>query len=98
MLSKDHIDVRRAVLRIPPSSPTNIIILWPIFSIGCGSGILGERTIIQDRMANMERIGMGNFTLVRKLLETYWASGSDLPWSVYFSQLGLDLVLFLVLF
>lgn len=101
MLPKNHIDVRRAVrraleavLRIPPSSPMNIMILWPIFSIGCESEIPGEREIIQGRMANMERIGMGNFTRTRKLLETYWKSDSCLPWSVYFSQLGLDLVLF----
>lgn len=101
MLPKDHIDVRKAVqsaleavMRIPPSSPTNIIMLWPIFSIGCESDLPGERAIIQDRMANMERIGMGNFTRARQLLKTYWESESCLPWSVYFAQIGLDLVLF----
>lgn len=101
ILPKDHIDVRKAVqsaleavLRIPPSSPTNIIMLWPIFSIGCESDLPGERAIIQDRMANMERIGMGNFTRARQLLKTYWESDSCLPWSVYFAQIGLDLVLF----
>lgn len=77
MLLKDHIIVRKAVqsaleavLRIPPSSSTNIIILWPVFSIGCEFDLPGERAIIQDRMANMERIGMGNFTRARQLLKT----------------------------
>ncbi|KAJ5267506.1 hypothetical protein N7478_010314 [Penicillium angulare] len=101
MLPKHDIRVRadissilEAVTQIPPFSFANILILWPIFSAGCETDISAERDIIQERMKNMQTLGMGNFTRARELLLRFWSSGTSLPWDKYFSQLGLELVLF----
>ncbi|KAG2414040.1 hypothetical protein HFD88_003231 [Aspergillus terreus] len=83
-----------AVAHIRPLSPANILILWPIFSAGCETEDLNQRSFVQDRMNNMQGFGMGNFTRAKRLLSTFWASGTSLPWDMYFARLGLELVLF----
>ncbi|KAA8644065.1 transcription factor domain-containing protein [Aspergillus tanneri] len=101
LLPKDHPTVRTdirnildAVERIQPSSPSNILILWPIFNAGCETDDISERDQIQTRMANMQNRGMGNFTRARGLMKEVWASNSTLTWDVYFANLGRELVLF----
>ncbi|RHZ61408.1 hypothetical protein CDV55_106192 [Aspergillus turcosus] len=79
---------------IRPFSPANVLILWPIFSAGCETDDLRERQAIQTRMANMQTMGMGNFTRAKDALARYWESGAPLRWDVYFAQSGLELVLF----
>ncbi|KAJ5168437.1 uncharacterized protein N7482_004031 [Penicillium canariense] len=83
-----------AVSQIEPHSLTNILILWPIFSAGCETERHDEREMIQTRMGNMQKLGMGNFTRARAVLRQFWASGSPLPWDLYLARLGLELVLF----
>ncbi|RAH67703.1 transcription factor domain-containing protein [Aspergillus aculeatinus CBS 121060] len=83
-----------AVQDIRPFSAANIIILWPVFSAGCETDMPSERCIIQGRMANMQSLGMGNFTRARDLLNLFWASRTTLQWDAFFAQLGLELVLF----
>lgn len=83
-----------AVAHIRPLSPANILILWPIFSVGCETEDPNQRSFVQDRMNNMQGFGMGNFTRAKRLLSTFWASGTSLPWDMYFARLGLELVLF----
>ncbi|KAJ5093512.1 hypothetical protein N7456_009373 [Penicillium angulare] len=90
----DISNILEAVAQIPPFSFANILILWPIFSAGCETDIAAEREVIQERMKNMQTLGMGNFTRARELLHRFWSSGTSLPWDEYFSQLGLELVLF----
>lgn len=101
LLPKDHPTVRRdienilgAVESIPSLSPSNILILWPIFNAGCESEVTGDRIQIQARMACMQSRGLGNFTRARGLMKEFWASGTSLPWDVYFAQHGRELVLF----
>ncbi|KAJ5633421.1 hypothetical protein N7490_009760 [Penicillium lividum] len=100
-LPRDHIKVRNdlknildAIQNIGPSSPANILILWPIFSAGCETEIIVERKSIQERMSNMQSLGMGNFTRARESLHIFWASGTSLSWDIYFSQVGQQLLLF----
>ncbi|KAL4779759.1 fungal-specific transcription factor domain-containing protein [Aspergillus varians] len=98
---KDHPAVRTdvhnildAVSKVPPFSATNILLLWPIFSAGCETDDGVERAAVDGRMANMQSIGMGNFTRARDVLKRFWGSGTDLRWDVYLAGLGVDLVLF----
>lgn len=90
----DISNILETVTQIPPFSFANILILWPIFSAGCETDIAAEREMIQQRMENMQTLGMGNFTRARELLHRFWSSGTSLPWDEYFSQVGLELVLF----
>ncbi|KAL2833843.1 fungal-specific transcription factor domain-containing protein [Aspergillus cavernicola] len=101
LLPKTHpivrLDVRiilQLVSAIRPSSTVNILLLWPIFSAGCESDDLTERTVIDERMSIMQSLGMGNFTRARNVLQGFWDAGTDLRWDVYLAQLGVDLVLF----
>ena len=98
---RDHPDVRAdihniitAIQHIRPFSQANILILWPVFSAGCETTVSEERHLLHTRMANMRSMGMGNFTRARDMLEVFWAAESPLPWDVYFTQQGLELVLF----
>ncbi|RAL14859.1 transcription factor domain-containing protein [Aspergillus homomorphus CBS 101889] len=90
----DVTGIIHAIVNIRPFSAANILILWPVFSAGCETAIHNERAVIQDRMANMQSLGMGNFTRARELLNRFWTSETSLPWDAYFAQLGLELVLF----
>lgn len=101
LLPKSHPKVRAQVTAIfynvqaiKPFSPANALILWPIFSAGCETDDLQERQAIQTRMANMQTMGLGNFTRARDALARYWESGASSRWDVYFAQSGLELVLF----
>jgi hypothetical protein len=101
LLPRDHNQVREdivsiinAIQHIDPFSPANVLILWPMFSAGCETNNTSERDLIQNRMANMQSLGMGNYTRARELMRTFWISGSSLPWDVHFAALGLHLVLF----
>lgn len=90
-------DIRKvisAVEDIPPFSSTNILILWPMFSVGCETNDTREREFIHKRMGDMQSLGMGNFTRARELLSKFWASETSLSWDIYFANLGLELVLF----
>lgn len=90
-------DIRKviaAVEDIPPFSSTNILILWPMFSVGCETDDTKEREFIHKRMGDMQSLGMGNFTRARELLSNFWASETSLSWDIYFANLGLELVLF----
>lgn len=90
-------DIRKvitAVKDIPPFSSANILILWPMFSVGCESDDPKEREFIHNRMGDMQSLGMGNFTRARELLNKFWTSETSLPWDMYFANLGLELVLF----
>ncbi|KAF7156356.1 hypothetical protein CNMCM6106_009623 [Aspergillus hiratsukae] len=101
LLPKSHPKVKAQVAAIldnvqaiKPFSPANVLILWPIFSAGCETDDLQERQAIRTRMANMQTMGMGNFTRARDALARYWESGAGLRWDIYFAQSGLELVLF----
>ncbi len=101
LLSKSHqivrTDVRnilQAVGKLPASSTTNILLLWPIFSAGCETDDVTERAIVDERMSHMQSLGMGNFTRARDVLTRFWCSGTDLRWDVYLAESGVDLVLF----
>ncbi|BCS20260.1 transcription factor domain-containing protein [Aspergillus puulaauensis] len=101
LLSKDHETVRtdvrnilEAVSKLPDSSTTNILLLWPIFSAGCETDDITERAIIDERMSHMQSLGMGNFTRARNVLNRIWSSGTYLRWDVYLAESGVDLVLF----
>jgi hypothetical protein len=83
-----------AVEDIPPFSSANILILWPMFSVGCETDDTKEREFIHSRMGDMQSLGMGNFTRARDLLSKFWASETSLSWDIYFANLGLELVLF----
>ncbi|KAJ5521303.1 hypothetical protein N7527_005418 [Penicillium freii] len=83
-----------AVGKIPPFSSANILILWPMFSVGCETDDTKEREFIHKRMGDMQSLGMGNFTRARELLSRFWASETSLSWDTYFSNLGYELVLF----
>lgn len=101
LLSKGHEAVRtdvrnilEAVSKLPASSTTNILLLWPIFSAGCEADDVTERAIVDERMSHMQSLGMGNFTRARNVLNRIWSSGTDLRWDVYLAESGVDLVLF----
>ncbi|KAJ5564305.1 hypothetical protein N7513_000547 [Penicillium frequentans] len=100
-LSRNHVKVRKdvtniidSIRRIGSFSLANILILWPMFTAGCETEIISERQYIQTRMNNMQCFGMGNYTRAREYLFNFWASETSLPWDVYFSQLGKEVVLF----
>lgn len=100
-LPRDHETVKEdtrkiiaAVEDIPPFSSANILILWPMFSVGCEIDDIKERDFIHNRMGDMQSLGMGNFTRARELLNKFWASETSLSWDIYFANLGLELVLF----
>ncbi|PWY74324.1 hypothetical protein BO70DRAFT_388967 [Aspergillus heteromorphus CBS 117.55] len=90
----DLLHILTAIQNIRPFSQTNILILWPVFSAGCETTEPSERRLIHARMTNMRRLGMGNFTRARDMLEAFWAAESALPWDLYFIQQGVELVLF----
>lgn len=101
ILPKNHETVKQdirkvisAVEDIPPFSSTNILILWPMFSVGCETNDTRHREFIHKRMGDMQSLGMGNFTRARELLSKFWASETSLSWDIYFANLGLELVLF----
>jgi hypothetical protein len=94
IVKTDLFNIVNAVKKIAPSSPANILILWPVFSAGCETGDIEEREFINNRMGDMQSYGMGNFTRARELLSTFWVSETPLPWDRYFANLGLELVLF----
>ncbi|KAE8398053.1 hypothetical protein BDV37DRAFT_291453 [Aspergillus pseudonomiae] len=101
LLPRDHSQVKEditnivnAVLNIDPFSPANILILWPMFTAGCETSFVSERDLIQKRMANMQSLGLGNYTRARDMLRMFWSSGSLLPWDIYFAEQGIQLVLF----
>ena len=101
ILPKNHDTVKGDIKKIiaamediPLFSSANILILWPMFSVGCETDDTDEREFIHNRMGNMQSLGMGNFTRARELLTRFWASGTTLPWDIYFANLGLELVLF----
>ncbi|KAL2829819.1 fungal-specific transcription factor domain-containing protein [Aspergillus pseudoustus] len=90
----DIVNILRSLTAISPSSPANILILWPIFSAGCETSCPAEREFIHERMHHMQKLGLGNFTRAAQLLGDYWGSQTALPWDVYFSALGCEMVLF----
>ncbi|KAB8268674.1 hypothetical protein BDV30DRAFT_8791 [Aspergillus minisclerotigenes] len=101
LLPRDHSQVKEditnivnAVMNIDPFSPANILILWPMFSAGCETSFVSERDLIQNRMANMQNLGLGNYTRARDMLRIFWSSGSSQPWDIYFAEQGIQLVLF----
>lgn len=93
-VKQDIKNVIVAVEGIPPFSSANILILWPMFSVGCETNDIKEREFIHSRMGNMQSLGLGNFTRARELLSEFWGSKSSLPWDAYFANLELELVLF----
>ncbi|KAI9043846.1 transcription factor domain-containing protein [Aspergillus affinis] len=94
MVRNDIINILDAVDNISPLSSSNILILWPIFNAGCETDMISDREQIQDRMAYMQDRGLGNFTRARELMKEFWASDTSLPWDVYFTLHGRELVLF----
>ncbi|KAJ5375487.1 hypothetical protein N7517_007493 [Penicillium concentricum] len=93
-VKEDIEKILTAVEHIPPFSSANILILWPMFSVGCETDHIKQREFIHNRMGDMQSLGMGNFTRARELLSKFWASETSLSWDVYFANLGLELVLF----
>lgn len=100
-LPRNHLKVRKDVMsiidsieRIGSFSSANILILWPMFTAGCETEMSSEREYIQNRMNNMQCFGMGNYTRAREYLSKFWSSETSLPWDVYFSHLGKEVVLF----
>ncbi|CAG8896475.1 unnamed protein product [Penicillium egyptiacum] len=93
-VNEDVRNIIAAVEGIPPFSSANILILWPMFSVGCETDDTKEREFINNRMGDMQSLGMGNFTRARELLTKFWASETSLSWDIYFTNLGLELVLF----
>ena len=94
VVKTDLFNIINAVKQIAPFSSANILILWPVFSAGCETDDTEEREFIDNRMGDMQRHGLGNFTRARELLSKFWESGTPLPWDSYFANLGLELVLF----
>ncbi|KAF9886586.1 hypothetical protein FE257_011358 [Aspergillus nanangensis] len=90
----DISNILDAFTHIQPFSPANILVLWPLFSAGCETTDRQQQAQIQERMSNMQSFGLGNFTRAKQHLTEFWASHTDLPWDVYFAQLGVELVLF----
>ncbi|CAI7654068.1 unnamed protein product [Penicillium glandicola] len=93
-VKEDITKIIAAVEDIPPFSSANILILWPMFSVGCETDDTKEREFIHNRMGDMQGLGMGNFTRARELLSRFWACETSLSWDNYFAELGLELVLF----
>lgn len=101
MLPRDHPKVRFAISKIilalahiPRDSRATILVLWPLFSAGCETDCTKERQLIDDRMANMQQLGLGAFLQARRVMHAYWSSDNNLSWSEYAEQTGMMLVLF----
>lgn len=101
LLPKCHSKVRNdvtsilhVVKKVRPFSPANVLLIWPLFSAGCETDSMSERAVIDERMSNMQSLGMGNFTRGREALHRFWESGTSLRWDVFLAQSGIDLVLF----
>jgi len=91
---RDLAQIVDAIASIPLFSTTNILALWPVFSIGCETLDLDQRDFVKIRMLAMRTYGVGNFSRADKMLHDYWASGSGLSWNAYRAQHNLGLVLF----
>ncbi|KAL2826544.1 fungal-specific transcription factor domain-containing protein [Aspergillus pseudoustus] len=101
LLPKTHPTVRndvRSILdtvrSVRSTSTANILLLWPIFSAGCETDEASERALLDERMAIMQEMGMGNFTRARDTLKRLWASETELRWDIWLAEQGVDLVLF----
>lgn len=80
--------------RLRPESPASIVILWPLFSAGCETDDPVRRDIIEARMKDLRRYGMGNVDQALDAMREYWRSDTCERWDVFLGQRGVDLVLF----
>jgi hypothetical protein len=88
------LNILNALRSIRPTSTANILLLWPIFSAGCETDEVAERGLVDERMGIMQDMGMGNFTRARRVLNRFWAAGTEERWDVWLAGVGVDLVLF----
>jgi hypothetical protein len=101
LLPRGHLKVKFAISKIilainhiAQDSPAMILVLWPLFSAGCETDCIEERQLIDQRMAKMQRLGLGAFSQARRVMNAYWSSDRNLSWSEYVEHTGLMLVLF----
>ena len=79
---------------IPRESSSNILTLWPVFTVGCETDDLEQRRIIEQRISKMESFGMGNVETARQAMHAYWESGATERWDIFLETYGQDIVLF----
>ncbi|KAJ5689985.1 hypothetical protein N7462_004377 [Penicillium macrosclerotiorum] len=100
-LPKDHTKPAHAIhmviemlQKIPLDSMSNILTLWPVFTVGCETEDPVQRKIIRGRLAVMEPYGMGNVQSARKAMTEYWDSGATERWDIFLEKRGFDLTMF----
>ncbi|KAJ5646496.1 hypothetical protein N7490_002868 [Penicillium lividum] len=79
---------------IPRESSSNILTLWPVFTVGCETDDPDQRNIIEQRIAKMESFGMGNVETARQAMHAYWESGATERWDIFLENYPQDIVLF----
>ncbi|KAJ5928680.1 hypothetical protein N7466_007636 [Penicillium verhagenii] len=79
---------------IPRESSSNILTLWPVFTVGCETDDPVQRNIIEQRIAKMESFGMGNVETARQAMHAYWESGATERWDIFLENYPQDIVLF----
>ncbi|KAJ5287794.1 hypothetical protein N7478_003480 [Penicillium angulare] len=79
---------------IPRESSSNILTLWPVFTVGCETDDPEQRKIIEQRISRMEAFGMGNVETARQAMHAYWESGATERWDIFLESYGQDIVLF----
>ncbi|KAJ5701754.1 hypothetical protein N7488_009302 [Penicillium malachiteum] len=79
---------------IPRESSSNILTLWPVFTVGCETDDPVQRSIIESRISKMESFGMGNVETARQAMYAYWESGATERWDIFLESYGQDIVLF----
>ncbi|KAJ5650835.1 uncharacterized protein N7484_004558 [Penicillium longicatenatum] len=86
--------VIETIQMIPRESSSNILTLWPVFTVGCETDDPVQRKIIEQRIAKMESFGMGNVETARQAMHAYWESGATERWDIFLENYPQDIVLF----
>lgn len=86
--------VIETIQMIPRESSSNILTLWPVFTVGCETDDPVQRKIIEQRISKMESFGMGNVETARQAMHAYWESGATERWDIFLENYPQDIVLF----
>lgn len=86
--------VIETIQMIPRESSSNILTLWPVFTVGCETDDPVQRNIIEQRISKMESFGMGNVETARQAMHAYWESGATERWDIFLENYPQDIVLF----
>ncbi|KAJ6095564.1 hypothetical protein N7486_006310 [Penicillium sp. IBT 16267x] len=86
--------VIETIQMIPRESASNILTLWPVFTVGCETDDPVQRNIIEQRIAKLESFGMGNVETARQAMHAYWESGATERWDLFLENYPQDIVLF----